>query len=505
MDLVNNALLAIDLGTSAVKVLLTDENGNILARATAEYPLHHLQPNQTEQDPEDWWAAVQTAVRQTIAQVPAAKVAAIGLSGQMHGTVLLDGQANLLAPAIIWPDQRSQEQVKEITQAVGAEALIGLSGSPVATGFQAASLLWLRQNRPELWARVTQVLLPKDYVRWQLTGHFMTDPSDASGTLLFDVQKRDWSTELLQVVGVRREQLPEVRSETAVSGHLTPAAAQALGLPSGIPVVVGAADTACGLLGAGIVQDHTLLINLSTGGQIVIPSQVPTVDAAGRLHTFCSASPAAGWYQMAAMLSAGLTLRWLRDNLFGLTMPNAYETMTTWAASVPPGANGLLCLPYLVGERTPHMDPLARGLFLGLTASHGRAELVRAVLEGVALACFDATEILRAIGARPTRIVVAGGGGQSRLWCQIIADVFNLPIQQLAVADQSAMGAILLAGSGIGRFDLVETAQMWASFKPPILPNPKAHATYQTLLPVFRAAYHKHREDFALLGNLPAA
>ncbi|MEM7118715.1 MAG: xylulokinase [Chloroflexota bacterium] len=497
-------LLAIDLGTSAVKVLLTEDNGRFLARASAEYPLLHPAPNQTEQNPEDWWAAIKTAVRHLTQQIDLIRhpIAAIGLSGQMHGTVLLDKNGGLLAHAIIWPDQRSQAQVQEITETIGTKRLIGIAGSPVATGFQAASLLWLRQNRPEVWSQIGKVLLPKDYIRWRLTGQFGTDPSDASGTLLFDVTKRDWSDVQLNAVGIAREQLPDVVEETAVSGPLLPQAASELGLPSDIPVIVGAADTACGLLGAGIVDAQTLLINLSTGGQIVIPATTPKSDPLGRLHTFCSASPSAKWYQMAAMLSAGLTLRWLRDNLFGMgDDKNAYTKMTDRAAGVPAGANGLLCLPYLVGERTPHMNPEARGLFLGLTASHGRAELVRAVLEGVALACYDAVSVLQTVGAKPEKIVVAGGGSRSEVWCQIIADVFNLPIQQLAVADQSALGAILLAGSGNGRFDLATTAQQWATYQPPIQPNPTNHATYQTLLPIFRAAYDKHKEDFSLLNQ----
>lgn len=503
MSLDMQSLLAIDLGTSSVKVLLTTEDGRFLAQATADYPLNHPQPNHVEQHPEDWWQAVKTAVHQIISQAPATTIIAIGLAGQMHGTVLLDKQNQLLAPAIIWPDQRSHEQVRHITQSIGAAQLMTISGSPIATGFQAASLLWLRQHHPQLWSQIHMVLLPKDYVRWRLTGQFDTDPSDASGTLLFNIAKGDWSERLLAVVGLERRQLPPVRPETAVAGSLTATAAANLGLPADIPVIIGAADTACGLLGAGVVDSQTLLINLSTGGQLVIPSHQAVADPNGRLHTFCSTSPQYRWYHMAAILSAGLALRWLRDQLFDLaTDPNAYARMGSWASSVPPGANGLLCLPYLVGERTPHMNPAARGLFLGLTARHGRAEFVRAVMEGVALACYDATSIMHSVGANPQRLVIAGGGSKSDIWCQIIADVFNLPVQQLVVTEQSAVGAILLAGQGIGRFDLVTTAQQWAEYRSPLLPDPQAHATYQTLLPIFRAAYHKHQSDFDTLNHL---
>lgn len=492
-----NSLLAIDLGTSSVKVVLVGENGRFLAQASAEYPLHLPHPNQTEQNPAEWWTAVCAAVRAVIAQAPPhPPIAAVGLSGQMHGTVLLDNAAQLLAPAIIWPDQRSQAQVGEITAVIGPSRLIHISGSPVATGFQAATLLWLRQNRADLWRKIGMVLLPKDYLGWRLTGQYHTDPSDASATLLFDTAHRRWSPELLDVVGLRPEQLPTVREGTAVSAPLLPAAAAELSLPPGIPVVVGGADTACSLLGAGVVSNHDLLLTLSTGGQLVLPSETMTVDTAGRIHTFCTTLPPAprqaGWYQMGAILAAGLNLRWLRDNVFGLDEPNAYAKMTTWAATTPPGANGLLYLPYLVGERTPHMNPQARGIFLGLAAQHGRAELVRAVLEGVALACFDAFAVLVELGAAPDRIVLAGGGASSPLWCQIIADVFGLPVEPLAVENQSAMGAILLAGGGVGLFEVGETAVSWATTHPAIQPNQTHHALYQSRLAVFRATYEKH-------------
>lgn len=494
-----NSLLAIDLGTSSVKVVLVGENGRLLTQASAEYPLHHPQPGHTEQNPAEWWTAVCAAVRAAVAQTaPHPPIAAIGLSGQMHGTVLLGKTGNLLAPAIIWPDQRSQAQVGGITAVVGATRLIQISGSPVATGFQAATLLWLRQNRPDLWPHIGTVLLPKDYLGWRLTGQCHTDPSDASATLLFDTPHRRWSPELLDVVGLRPEQVPTVREATAVSAPLLPTAAAELGLPPGIPVVVGGADTACSLLGSGVVSDRDLLLTLSTGGQIVVPVNTMAVDTAGRIHTFCTTLPPApgqaGWYQMGAILAAGLNLRWLRDNVFGLDDHDAYAKMTGWAATAPPGANELLYLPYLVGERTPHMNPQARGVFFGLAAQHGRAELVRAVLEGVALACFDAFAVLAELGAAPQRIVLAGGGASSPLWCQIVADVFNLPVAPLAVGNQSALGAALLAGAGAGLFGagLGETAVAWTTTHSAIQPNLANHALYQSLLPRFRGVYEKH-------------
>jgi xylulokinase len=500
--------LGIDLGTSSVKVLLVTDAGEVLSQGSAEYPLDRPRPDRAEQDPERWWQATVAAVRQTLAGIAAGSIsiAAIGLSGQMHGTVLLDRAGHSLAPAVIWPDQRSRDQVREITGLIGAERLIELSGSPAATGFQAATLRWVRQEQPDLWQQVGMILLPKDYLRWRMTSEFQTDPSDGSGTLLLDVHHRDWSEELLAALDIDRAKLPPVQPSTTLAGQLQRRAAETLGLPPGMPVVTGAADTAASLLGAGIVADQTLLVMISSGGQLILPATEVRVDPAGRLHTFCAAvTPAVdqpGWYLMAAMLAAGLALRWLRDQVLGRPGELAYPEMTAWAANVPAGSNGLLFLPYLLGERTPHMDPRARGLFLGLSANHGRAEFVRSVLEGVALACYDAYQVLAELGARPEGIVMAGGGARSRLWQQIVADMFGLPVRRLDVGDQSALGAALLAGAGVGQLDPVETTQRWARYGPPLEPDQQQQAVYQDMLSLFRDAYQKHRTDFHRLQEL---
>lgn len=500
-------LLSIDLGTSSVKVLLVTEEGQVIGRGMAEYPILRPGPDRAEQDPEAWWQATATAVRQALAGAGSGRsIAAIGLSGQMHGTVLL-GEQGLLRPAIIWPDQRSRRQVQEITRLVGPERLIEIGGSPVATGFQAATVRWLQQEEPDLWRRVRSILLPKDYLRWRLSGVLATEPSDASSTLLLDVRRRDWSHELLERLEIDLGLLPPVESSLAVTGELGAESAEALGLAPGIPIVGGAGDTPAGQLGAGIVGSDTLLLTISTGGQVVLPIEEVRVDLRARIHTFCAALPPApdraGWYQMAATLAAGLALRWLRDEVFDLRDEDAYERMTAWAETSPPGADGLLFLPYLVGERTPHMNPQARGLFLGLSAHHGRAALVRAVMEGVTLACYDAFSVLLELGAAPREIVLAGGGARSGLWRQIVADVFGLPVRPLAVGEQSAFGAALLAGGGIGLFDPAEAALAWAAYGEPVEPDPRHHARYRELLALFRAAYRKHRDDFPRLQALP--
>jgi xylulokinase len=502
------ALLGIDLGTSAVKALVVASDGQVLGSGTSGYPIHRPQPGWAEQSPEAWWQATAAAVHSALSQSgrPPSTIAAIGLSGQMHGTVLLDAAGSLLCPAVIWPDRRSQHQVPEIEALIGRRRLIELAGSPLATGFQAATVRWFQQERPDLWARVATILTPKDYLRQRMAGELSSEPSDGSGTLLLDVRRRDWSAEITAALGIDLGQLPVIRPSTTVAGNLTNTAAEHLGLKAGTPVISGAADTACGCLGAGVVDEGGLLLTISSGGQLVAPASRVEVDLQGRLHTFCGALEPSeqqpGWYQMAATLSAGLSLRWLRDQVLQLPADDAYERMTALAAQAPPGANGLLFLPYLLGERTPHMDPQARGLFLGLTADHGRPELIRAVMEGVALACVDAFGALAEAGVQPDRVVMAGGGARSGLWRQIVANVFNLPVLAVAAEEQAAVGAALLAGSGLGLFQPAAASRAWARYQEPVLPDAGANALYGRLLGIFRAAYRKHAADFAALWRI---
>ena len=493
-------LLGLDLGTSSIKALAATPAGRVVATGSAEYPIVHPQPGHAEQDPVAWWAATVAAVKQLAAAVDLTRVVAVGLSGQMHGTVLLDEAGALLGNAIIWPDPRSARQVEALTDQIGAARLIAYTGSPLATGFQAATVRWLQEEASERWARVGKILLPKDYLRWRLTNIFATDPSDGSGTLLLDVQTRDWSPELLAILGIDRTQLPPVQPSTSDSGPLTSMAAAELGLPAGIPVVIGGADTPCSALAAAAIGSDTLLLTLSTGGQMVLPITQPMVDPQGRIHTFCATlapgGPAAGWYQMGAILAAGLALRWLRDAVFGLTDADAYTRMTAAAGTVPPGANGLLFLPYLSGERTPHMDPHARGAFLGLTSAHGQRDLTRAVMEGVAFACLDALNVLREMGAGPAEIVLAGGGARSPFWRQIIADAFGLPVRPLQVGEQSAVGACMLAGLGIDALDKATMVEQWVRYGAPTPPIAAIEGVYAEQYARFRAAYVNNRALF---------
>ena len=491
--------LGLDLGTSAIKALLIDAEGRVRGVGSAEYPVHHPQPGYAEQDPHEWWAAAVAAARQATGWAPpGSRVAGIGLSGQMHGTVLIGDNDLPVAPAIIWADGRAWRQVAEVTAAVGPDRLIEIAGSALAAGFQAATIAWLRKERSSLWWRARRVLTPKNELLRRLTGEVLTDPGDASGTLLLDVRWRKWSPDLLQAAGVEATKLPPLRPATAVAGGLIAEAAGELGLPEGTPVTVGSGDAAAGLLGAGIVDPGTLLLSLSTGAQVMVPAASVHPDPAGRSHAFCAALEPGperpGWYQMGATLVAGMALRWLRDELTGLTGPDAYERMTGWAGQAPVGAKGLLFLPFMVGERSPHMDSRLRAAFLGLGAHHERGDVVRAVMEGAVVACLDAFAVLREGGAAPTRIVMAGGGARSPLWRQIAADVFGLPVHALATTDQAAVGAALLAAAGVGGLDPVATARAWASYGPALPPTTAGISRYADLTALYREATIATRE-----------
>lgn len=501
-----------DLGTSALKVLLVALDGRILGRASAGYRIDRPGPDRAEQYPEAWWHALEAGVRQALATAqaadpdasdPGSRIAAIGLSGQMHGTVLLGDDLRPLGPAIIWTDQRSARQVESLTAKVGRERLIEIVGGPLATGFQAPTVRWLRDEEPARWADVRMVLTPKDALCLHLTGELATDPSDGSGTGLLDQAARRWSDQILAAVGLEADRLPPLRDASALAGTLRPDAAAALGLPAGIPVATGAGDTPAGLLGAGVIAPDVLFLSLSTGGQLAVPAKASTVDLMGRTHTFCAAlapsAAASGWYRLAATLSAGGALHWLRDAVFALDTPDAYERMVAWAGDVPVGARGLIFLPYLIGERSPHMDPEARGVFLGLTARHGQPELVRAVLEGVTLACFDASRVLAEAGALPDRLVLAGGGARSPLWQRIVADVFGMPVRRLEIGEQAALGACILAGAAVDLLDPAAASRAWARLGRTAQPDAAANARYLELLELFRDAYATNRAAFGSL------
>jgi xylulokinase len=449
-------LLGIDVGTSGAKALLIDASGDVVASAYSEYPLSIPRPLWAEQDPEDWWRAVVETIRTALADsgVDAADVAGLGLTGQMHGMVALDKQGKVLRPCIMWNDQRTAAQCAEIMQAVGREHFLALTGNLALPGFTAPKILWVRENEPEVYDQIAQILLPKDYIRYRLTGEYATEVSDASGTVLFGVPQRRWSAEVLAALQIPAEWMPRCYESPEVTGGLSLAAAQATGLRAGLPVVGGGGDQAAQAVGSGVVKTGIVSATVGTSGVVFAATDDMKLDAQARLHSFCHAVPGR-WHVMGVMLSAGGSLRWLRDTIAGperevgwLTGIDPYEYLTSEAALVAPGSEGLLFLPYLTGERTPYADPNARGAFVGLTLRHGKGALVRAVLEGVAYGLRDSLELLRAMNVPVQQVRASGGGARSAFWRQIMADIFGAELVTINMTEGAAYGAALLAGVG---------------------------------------------------------
>ncbi len=481
-------LLGIDLGTSSVKAVLIDAaTGHLLATASEEYPIHTPQPGFAEQDPFDYWRATVNAVRGVL-QAASSQVAAVGLDGQMHGTVLLDRLGKPVRSAIIWADARTTQEPRRLLERLPHWAQI--AGTDPAAGFQCATLAWLRQHEPFALENTAAVVLPKDYLRLRLTGSLGTDISDAAGTGLLDVRTGRWSEELLAAVGLSPRLMPPIAASHEVVGGLTSEAAAALGLPKGLPVVAGCADQPAQALGSGLARPGVGSVTVGTGGQVFIPYRPHAeLHTDPRLHVFNHAVPNT-WYVLGATLSAGVSLRWMR-NLFGLEkVANAYERLSAEAGRVPLGADGLLFLPHLFGERTPHMDPMALGAFVGLQYRHERGHIARAIMEGVAFSLRDAVSLSVRLGAQVDEMVIAGGGARSPVWKQIIADVLGVPLKRSTQDEQAAVGAALLAGVGVGVYpDAMAAAALMQQYDALIQPDAAAHAFYDELYAHYQAAY----------------
>jgi xylulokinase len=439
---VTDVLVGIDVGTSGVKGLALAQDGAVLALAEAEYPLSTPRPGWAEQDPADWWAATDSVLSELRAATGAP--AGIGLSGQMHGLVVLDASGDVLRPAILWNDQRTGAECAEIEATIGLERLIELTGNRALPGFTAPKLLWLRRHEPDVYARIARVLLPKDYVRLRLSGEHATDVSDASGMLLLDVAGRRWSAEVLDGLKLDRGWLAELLESPAVSGTT----------PDGVPVAAGAGDQAAGALGVGVDRPGPTSVVLGTSGVVFAALERFAADPQARVHAFCHAVPGA-WHAMGVMLSAAGSLRWLRDAV-APGMP--FDQLLREAEAWPAGCEGLIFLPYLAGERTPHADPDARGAFVGLSIRHDRGALVRAVLEGVAFGLRDSLDLVAELGGQPEFGRVSGGGARSNLWLQIVASALELPLQRVAVDEGAAFGAAILGGVAAGAWPDVHAA-----------------------------------------------
>ena len=485
-------LIGIDVGTSGTRVLLVDTAGKVLGSTVRDHlPFSSPQPGWAEQDPEDWWQAAVHAIPALLKATSTApeEIAAVGLSGQMHGAVLLDAAGRLLRPSLIWCDQRTADEAAWLTAQLGAERLIQLTSNPALTNFTLTKLLWVRTHEPAIWQNFRSFLLPKDYVRFRLTGEKAMDVADASGTLLLDVAHRRWSAEMLAAVDMPASILPRLYECHEIAGTVTAEAASLTGLRAGTPVVAGAGDQAAGALGMGIVRPGDVSATIGTSGVVFAATNRPFLDPHGRLHTFCHAVPGR-WHIMGVTQAAGLSLRWFRDTFAGTASDAAYTRLAESAAAVPAGAEGLLWAPYLMGERTPHLDPEARGALVGLTASHRSPHIVRAIMEGVAFSLKDTLSIFADLGVPVRAIRLGGGGARSALWRQIQADAYAQSVEIVAAEEGAAYGAALLAGVGAGVWSSADAAcDAVIQVADRIAPQPADSAKLQYLYGLYRNLY----------------
>lgn len=502
-------LIGIDIGTSGTKTVLFGEDGTKLASKTVEYPLYQPQAGWAEQEPTDWWDATVSGIAAVTAGIDKTEIAAVGLSGQMHGLVMLDGDGEVLRRSIIWCDQRTSAQCDEITERVGADRLMQITMSPALTGFTASKILWVRENEPEIYEKCKTVLLPKDYIRYMLTGERATEVSDASGMQLLDIAGRCWSDEVLGKLDIDKSMLGRVYESQDVTGVICRRASELTGLPVGIPVVGGAGDNAASAVGCGVVAGGRAFTTIGTSGVVFAHSPTVAYDPKGRIHSFCAAVPDE-WHVMGVVQSAGLSLRWFRDNFCSSEQSEAdarkidvYRVMDEYAARVPVGSNRLLYLPYLMGERTPHLDPFAKGAFIGLSAVHTRHDMLRAVMEGVTFALRDSLSLFGDAGIAVGEMMACGGGASSPLWRQMLADVFACRVQTASSNEGGALGAALLAATGVSIYGSVREACdaviRVKSVCEPIAENVKK---YGALYGIYTGLYEKIRSDCRALCDM---
>lgn len=502
-------LIGVDLGTSGTKTVLFDENGTVLASATVEYPLYQPKNGYAEQEPEDWWNATVETIRAVLDKsgIDKAEIKSLGLSGQMHGLVMLDKECKVLRRSIIWADQRTAVECDEITAKVGKERLIEITANPALTGFTASKILWVRSHEPENYEKCAHILLPKDYVRFRLTGEFATEVSDASGMQLLDVPNRCWSAEVLEKLEIDSSLLAKIYESPEITGKISCEAAKMTGLSEQTLVVGGAGDNAAAAVGTGVVRDGRAFTTIGTSGVVFAHTSDLSIDPKGRVHTFCCAVPGA-WHVMGVTQAAGLSLKWFRDQFCSGEMETAkqlgvdpYVLMDKEAETVPIGANRLLYLPYLMGERTPHLDPNCRGAFIGLSAIHTRKDMLRAVMEGVSYSLRDCLEILKEMGVSVDDMMACGGGGSSPLWRQMLADLYGCPVKTTNSKEGPALGAAILAGVGAGVYSSVEEG-CDALIRTDKIQAPIAANTweYNRYYEIYRGLYEKLAESFLSLA-----
>ncbi|MBR6401201.1 MAG: xylulokinase [Firmicutes bacterium] len=504
-------LLGADIGTSGTKTVLFDENLNEIASSIAEYPMYQPQNGWAEQNPEDWYGAVVQTVKEVVGRsgVNAADIKGIGLSGQMHGLVMLDKFNRVLRPSIIWCDQRTEKECGQITELVGAKRLVEITANPALTGFTASKIMWVKNNEPQIYEKCRHILLPKDYVRFMLTGEYAADVSDASGMQLLDVPKRCWSAEILNKLGIDGELLGSVFESCEITGYITEDAAKITGLAAGTPVVGGAGDNAAAAVGTGIVKEGRAFTTIGTSGVVFSHTDRPVIDKTGRVHTFCCAVPDC-WHVMGVTQAAGLSLKWFEDNLLKDIAVKArekgtelYDVINDLAQNSPIGANRLIYLPYLMGERTPHLDADCRGVLFGLSASHTQGDVIRAVMEGVAFSLTDCKDVLGEMGICVNDMTACGGGSKSDVWTKILADCCGTDIKRLGTAQGPALGAAILAGVGAGVFDSVQSAcDRFITPKSKILFSRENNLKYKNIHFLYKKLYISLKDDYKILAKL---
>lgn len=503
-------LIGIDLGTSSTKTVLFNESGGAVASATVEHPMLQPQNGWAEQDPLLWWNACVSTLKSVLAEsgIDAADVAGVGISGQMHGLVLLDENGEVLRNSIIWCDGRTAAECAEITETIGAKRLIEITANPALTGFTAGKILWVRKNEPKIYAKARHILLPKDYLRYKLCGVFATEVSDASGMNLLDVPKRQWSQEVLDKLDIPREFMADMYESCEITGCITEQAASLTGLKAGTPVVGGAGDNAAAAVGTGVVESGKAFVTIGTSGVIFAHADSVSIDPKGRVHTFCSAVPGA-WTVMSCALASGGSLQWFRNNFCAAEMQAAqsmgvdtYELLNKEAERVPLGANRLLFLPYIMGERSPILNPDARGVFFGLSGVHGRPDMLRAVMEGVSYSLRDCMDVLREMNVSFSQMIATGGGGRSPFWRQMLADLFDCPVVT-AVSEGPALGVAILAGVGTGVYSsLPEACKRIITPSEPQMPDKARGAAYEPYYRLYREVYESLKGSFTTLAGL---
>jgi xylulokinase len=501
-----NYLLGIDVGTTGIKAALFDTKGKLNYSSFKEYPLITPHPNWVEQNPTDWWEKTLEALKDITenSKIPADQIKGISLSGQMHSSVFLDKEGEVIRPCILWCDQRTNKECREIIDKVGEKKLISITGNTAMTGFTAPKVLWLRNNEPDNYKNLNTLFMPKDYIRYKLTGKLAAEFSDASATILFNIKEKKWDKELLKALDIDNAILPDCYESIDVCGKITKEVSKITGILSGTPVIAGGADNTCGAVGTGIVKQGLMMVSLGTSGIVFCHSETPKIDEGKRIHAFCHSAPGK-WYLMGCMLSAGGAFRWFRDELAAEEKKIAkskkidtYEILTEEAQKISVGSEGLFFLPYLTGERSPHNDPYAKGAYIGITLRHNKKHMIRALLEGISFGLRDSLEVVKDLGQEINEIRITGGGARSPVWRQMLADIFNLPLKTITSSEGPALGAAIMAGVGVGIYENIEKAcEDIIKTEETTEPAQKNVEKYQNFYKTYGRLYKSLKKDFS--------